>query len=326
MIEVIQVAPMCTVQDLGRRGWRHLGVSQTGAMDTLAMQQANMLVGNTPGAAVLEFSHAPLQLRLHSSRHVALMGAGHDAQWLDGTNGFQRLPTGFACLLPAGAVLHVRRPAAPGLRGYLAIAGGIAVPAIMGSRSTDINNGFGGWQGRPLRAGDQLPLAEPPTCPPDCRRGIRPLPRKLLLRALPGPEHEQFPAPSRALFWQQRWPISVQSNRMGLRLAGRHLDTRASGQQLSSPVLPGVVQVPDDGQPIILANDAQTTGGYARIAVIIEADLWRLAYLLPGDRVEFQQVGLAAARLARQRQRQFLLQQAQSLRGTQSQDKTDVSD
>jgi len=319
MIEMLHVAPLATVQDLGRFGQRHHGIGQAGAMDPVAARQANLLVGNSPDQALLEFSHGPIRLRLSDSRLIALMGADYQAYWQHpGDAAINPLPPGIARRLPAGALLTLAQPRHPGLRAYLAVAGGIAVAKLLGSRSTDLNAGFGGHEGRTLRGGDRLPLGSADASVAGSRTGIRPLPRGTYLRAITGPDYRLFDRPSQASFWHHRWLVSKYSNRMGLRLQGPSVAPPSMAELLSFPVLPGVIQVPGDGQPIILGNDAQTTGGYAHIATIIEADRWRLAYLLPGDRIQLQLVSFEAALLANRRLQRFLQLQAHNLREFQT--------
>lgn len=208
----------------------------------------------------------------------------------------------------AGQRLTLKRPL-HGMRSYLAVAGGIDVPEVMGSRSTDLKVGIGGFEGRLLRDGDRLAIgvstrkfSEP--------QGVKQLMWGNLIRALPGPEYQEFDEVSQASFWRSPWQLSPQSNRMGYRLQGQPLTRTTDRELLSHGLLPGVVQVPHNGQPIVLMNDAQTTGGYPRIACIIEADMYHLAQIPLGQPIHFVQCSLEEALKARYDQQRYLEQLA----------------
>lgn len=312
-IEVLRGGMLCSVQDLGRHGRRHLGISQCGAMDTLALQQANLLLGNLPGAAGLELSLGPVQLLFPQATWIALTGVDFGARLQTPEGGNAAVLSGHPLHIPAGAVLSLTRPALPGARGYLAVAGGIDVSLVLGSRSTDLKAGFGGHAGRALQAGDALPVGLPASTPATERRGVRGFAPTHVLRALPGPDYERFTQAAHTDFWLQPWRISAQSNRMGLRLNGTPLTLHSPANLLSAGVLPGDVQVPGDGLPIVLGVDCQTTGGYPRIASVIEADMWQLAHLSPLTSVYFQPVTLAVAHDATQQLTSYLLRLAERL-------------
>jgi antagonist of KipI len=283
-LQVLQPGLLTTVQDAGRDGWRHLGVARAGALDPGAAEIANRLVGNEPGAAVLEITLQGPTLQLHVPLRIALCGAAlpmlHEPVQGDA---FQ-VPGGRPVELPPG-VLKIGS-ARDGARAWLAIAGGIDVPRVMGSRSTDLRGGFGGLGGNALRAGDSLPVLlsahmgdEFPRFPRwwvDTARDDRDAPIRFVPSGLPG---------AKALA-RSRWRASPRSDRQGLRLDGAALSTDAP-EQLSAPVAPGTVQLPPDGLPIVLLADAQTVGGYPRLGHVIAADLPRLAQLRPGDEVAF---------------------------------------
>lgn len=301
MIEILRAGPLATVQDLGRPGWRDRAFSLCGALDSFALQAGNLLVGNAPEAAGLEFTLGAATLRFHADSCVAVTGTDVDAQ-LDG----RPLRPWWRQRVRAGQTLQLAAPRER-MRSYVAVAGGIAVPAALGSRSTDLKAGFGGLNGRALRDGDHLPLHADAALP------LRPVGMRApawdaTVRVLPGPEHDDFSAASRDAFWSADWTVTPQSNRMGYRLAGPTL-TREHGAELPSHgVLPGVVQVPPSGQPIVLLADAQTTGGYPKIGVVIRADLWKLAQLRLGARVRFVRCTHADA-VAALREQQLLLNQ-----------------
>lgn len=309
-MEVVLSAPLLTIQDLGRHGWRHLGVPRCGVMDTLALQQANLLLGNDDNAAALEITSAPVLLRFTEPTRIVLMGADMHAALLasDATTIKKtRLWPGFVTTVEAGDCLRLQQAPVPGQRALLAVAGGFAVAPVMGSRSTDLINGFGGLQGRALRAGDKVPLGT--VCDNTVRsshdktRGVRQQQWSTLLRILPAADFRRFDERARSALLETPWYVHADSNRMGLRLTGERLALAGNhNRQLSMGVLPGLIQVPADGQPIILAADAQTTGGYPAIASVISADLWQLAYLGPGTVLRFSEVSLAEAHGLRSRQ------------------------
>ncbi|MES3007697.1 MAG: biotin-dependent carboxyltransferase family protein [Pseudomonadota bacterium] len=303
-IEVIRCGALTTIQDAGRHGFRHLGVSQTGALDPIAMQQANLLLGNAPDAAVLEISVGPLVLHFPQDCAIAMSGSGFAAA-RNAPDATALLP-GHVSIIHSGETLTLNKPLIPGARCYLAFSGGIDVPTVLGSRSTDMQAGFGGLEGRALQAGDKLPIGAATQPLVKAGRGIRPLSPSHILRALPGPDYESFTTDSQVLLWSQPWRISHQSNRMGLRLKGTALQLEQTLDQPSAGVLPGDVQVPPDGLPIVLANDAQTIGGYPRIASVIRADLWQLAHFPPGTSVYFVLVSLQEAIAASARQAHYL--------------------
>ncbi|ALO47020.1 biotin-dependent carboxyltransferase family protein [Pseudohongiella spirulinae] len=311
MIEIVNTAPLLTVQDTGRFGNRHLGIPRCGMMDSLALQRANLLLGNTVDAAGLEISAAPVTIRSLQDHSMVLMGSDMQAS----VNAQAVLP-GVPFTLSPGDVLTLTRPRRPGERAVLAVAGGIEVPMKFASRSTDLNNRFGGFQGRALKSGDLLEvgaLSAENISRCKMSRSIRQLTPDRILRIIPGPDIQYFSTRAQDTLFQNQWWLTPQSNRMGLRLEGATLAVPAEHLRLSCGVLPGQIQVPASGQPVILANDAQSTGGYPVIASVINADLWKLAYLTPGDPFVFREVsvaeaqGLAAAQaMELQKLRQYL--------------------
>ena len=277
MIEIVRAGPLTTVQDLGRPGWRDRGLSLCGALDEFALQAGNLLVGNAPAAAGLEFTLGAATLCFHADTCIAITGTDAAAH-LDG----HPVRPWWRRRVRAGQTLKLAAPRER-MRSYLTVAGGIDVPAVLGSRSTDIKAGFGGLDGHALRDGDRLPLGLT-TALPLRVVGMRPPDWDASVRVLPGPEHDDFADDT---FWASDWTVTPQSNRMGYRLAGPVLQRERGGELPSHGVLPGVVQVPPSGQPIVLLADAQTTGGYPKIGVVIRADLWKLAQLRLGARLRF---------------------------------------
>lgn len=301
MLTIIR-AGMCTsVQDNGRHGFRHSGISQCGALDKPALTIANLLVGNDANTAALEITLGQLVVEFAADGWFALTGAGCEA-CLEG----KPVWSGWRSSVTAGQRLTLKRPR-QGMRSYLAVAGGIDVPEVMGSCSTDVKAGIGGLKGRLLQDGDRLALraSERRFNGP---QGVRQRLWGNRIRALPGPEYQEFDSTSRKAFWQAPWRLSAQSNRMGYRLQGPLLMRTTKRELLSHGLLPGVIQVPHNGQPVVLMNDAQTTGGYPRIACVIEADMYHLAQIPLGQPVHFVPCSLQEALRARCCQQRYLEQ------------------
>lgn len=285
-LHVLAPGLLTTVQDRGRGGWRHLGVALAGALDSDAASLANRLVGNAADAAVLELTLRGPTLRFDAPARVALAGAA-TAMRFDG----ECVPCGRPVDLPAGTLeLGALRG---GARAWLAIDGGIDVAPVLGSRSTDLRGGFGGWEGRALRAGDALPLgathARPIHAPRAPAWWIDPTDdAQLPIRYCPSVH------PAATALARRAWSVSASSNRQGLRLQGDALAS-TGGDGVSEPVAPGTIQLPADGGPIVLLRDAQTVGGYAKLGHVIAADLPRLAQCVPGQPLHFAPVDAATA-------------------------------
>ncbi|MET3417743.1 biotin-dependent carboxylase-like uncharacterized protein [Variovorax paradoxus] len=316
---------LASVQDLGRHGHRQVGICPGGALDVLALTLANRLVGNADGAAGLEITMGGCEIRFETATRIALAGDDFSAR-LDGRPIWPCWSVPVAAgqtLKLAGANALAPGAKKAGLRSWLAVAGGVDVPPVLGSRSTDLKAGFGGHHGRALRKGDRLALGATALDADRLARrafglrgpewGPEQSDSAIALRVLPGPEFDQFTAASHALLWSERWRITAQSNRMGSRLAGAELKRKRSIDMLSSGVIPGTIQVPPSGQPIILMGDAQTTGGYPRIGVVIRADLWKLAQAPLDGRLQLVQVDMGTALEAWAGQQRYLAQVAQGL-------------
>lgn len=277
---VLHAGLFTTVQDLGRPGYRDSGVPLSGAADSVSLRLANLLVGNPENAAGLECTLVGPTLRFERDATVALVGAE-----------FPGLPQALATRIAAGTVVSLGH-ANQGCRGYLAIAGGIDVEPVLGSRSTLVTVGLGGFAGRSLAKGDILSFGEPDRTL--LRYGSRSLVRRLamserpsILRIIPGDRAAAF---DKAV-WSRTYHVSSRSDRMGVRLDGPALDAAAdAGGMASVAVFPGTVQIPPDGRPIVLLADAQTSGGYPVLGQVIEADLPKAAQLRPGDDVRFKPV------------------------------------
>ncbi|EJC8038701.1 5-oxoprolinase subunit PxpC [Escherichia coli] len=303
MLKIIRAGMYTTVQDGGRHGFRQSGISHCGALDMPALRIANLLVGNDANAPALEITLGQLTVEFETDGWFALTGAGCEARLDDNA-----VWTGWRLPMRAGQRLTLKRPQ-HGMRSYLAVAGGIDVPPVMGSCSTDLKVGIGGLEGRLLRDGDRLPIGKAKRDFMEAQ-GVKQLLWGNRIRALPGPEYHEFDRASQDAFWRSPWQLSSQSNRMGYRLQGQILKRTTDRELLSHGLLPGVVQVPHNGQPIVLMNDAQTTGGYPSIACIIEADMYHLAQIPLGQPIHFVQCSLEEALKARQDQQRYFEQLA----------------
>ena len=323
-VTVIQSGFLISVQDLGRTGFRRSGVSIGGALDAHALRVANALVGNDDNAAGLEATFGKLQLRFEDQRIVAWCGGAFSVRIAG-----EELPPGHAALITKDEELIMTAPNA-GSRAWLAVSGGIDVPLILGSRSTDLRGNFGGHEGRSLRNGDSLRLGTTEslkerrfeTAVSDGRRSqiaspwisewSAPTPwastarRDRFLRIVRGAHWDRFTPAAQMSLLTTPFTVTPDSDRMGARLDGPALDRTDTSDLLSEAVAPGTLQVPPNGNPILLLGDCQTIGGYPKIAHVITVDLPLAAQLWPGDAVRFQEVSLAQAQdLLREREEDF---------------------
>ncbi len=304
MIEILSTPPLNTVQDLGRLGARHYGVSTSGAMDPVAFAVGNVLLGNPDNAAVLEVQTFPFVVRFLADTDFALTGADAAA-----TLDEQALPPWWSATARRGQTLTLRPPAS-GARAYLALGGGIDVPLILGSRSTHLRSEFGGFGGRALEQGDVLRTLARETAVAAWRSGglgvVPPafaLPahdagtndRVVRVRVLRAGEYDLFSDDMHETFWTTDWKITHQSDRGGYRLSGPALKLAAPVEMRSYGLVAGIVQVPPSGEPIIQLSDANTAGGYPKMATVIEADLWRLGQARLGSFIRFEEVSYEAA-------------------------------
>jgi biotin-dependent carboxylase-like uncharacterized protein len=286
-VEVVEAGLLTTVQDLGRQGRRRLGVPQAGALDPDAARAANLAVGNPPDAAVLECVLQGPTLRFHRPAAVALAGADLGAVLERADLGTWPVPAATAVHVRPGNVLSFAGRRA-GCRVYLAFAGGLDLPPVLGSRSTDLTAGFGGHAGRPLRSGDVLGVAA--GAPSRAGRGpaVAAADGTLVVRVVPGPQAHVFTDEARRRLTGATFEVGPSSDRVGYRLRGPALETAGRGETITDGMVPGCIQVPPDGQPIVVMADGPTTGGYPKIATVVSADLGRLAQLVPGEgRVRF---------------------------------------
>jgi len=303
MIEILSQSAFASVQDLGRFSAYRWGVGTAGAMDRLALSCGNILLGNPEDAAGIEAQVFPFELRFEADQAFALTGADCGTT-LDGV---PLLPWASAAA-KAGQVLRLGLPRAGrwrGARAYLTLAGGIDVPVVLGSRSTQLRSAIGGFDGRMLRQGDRLAVGDAAAAaaiagvvPPGLALPLEAdgLPAVRVLRAA---EYDAFTADSLSRFWSEPWKITPQSDRYGFRLAGPGLEPKAPLEVRSHGIVPGVIQVPHSGQPIVQMCDAQPSGGYPKVGTVIEADLWRLGQMPIGTRFRFVEVDWDAALAAR---------------------------
>jgi antagonist of KipI len=303
---------LTSVQDLGRTGLRQFGVSTSGALDSFALRLANLLVGNDESVAGLEITHGGLQLRFEDERIVAWCGGEFDVQI-----GSRALPAGHIARVQSGDELKFGG-AQIGCRCWLAISGGIDVPVVLGSRSTDLRANFGGLKGRNLCDGDQLSLGESRrssrlvgatagisswTAPHDW---ANPAKREPILRFIRGIDWNRFKSSTLQRLTSETFSVSPDSDRMGVRLDGPEVKREDKTDLISEAVAAGTIQVPPGGKPILLLGDCQTIGGYPKIAHVISVDLGVAAQLRAGDGVHFFEVSLQDAhRLLIERERDF---------------------
>ena len=296
-IRVIQPGVQTTVQDLGRFGYQQYGVPVAGAMDPRSLKLANILLDNDPGEAALEITIMGPQLEFTEPNYIALTGGDLNAV-LDG----KPMPRYEAVKVEPGQVLRFLG-LKNGCRAYLAFAGGLDIPAVMGSRSTYMKAKIGGYEGRKLEAGDELKFRAPqPDLPfPERRKlGIDFTPqRQYDLRVILGPQDDHFTEAGLETFCKEVYTVSAQFDRMGCRLDGTVIEHKNGGDIISDGIAMGAVQVPTAGLPIIMAADRQTTGGYTKIATVISADFRYLGQLKGGDKVHFVPVTIEQAQNAR---------------------------
>ena len=320
-MKIIDPGLMTTVQDRGRCGYQKHGVSPSGAMDPIALELANFLVGNEGTAAGLEMTIAGPTIEFQHDGLISICGAD-----LSPAIANLRLPTWRAIFVRAHSVLSFGATRW-GCRSYLSVAGGVAVPEVMGSRSTYLRAGIGGFHGRALQAGDEVPVGSRNLASHawlDAGASLSPMPFALSdhlvepndavglyqtskpVRVVTGPHHDLFDKQDRQTFLKQPFEVSPRSDRMGYRLSGPVLGSGERAELVSSAVVMGSVQVPRGGEPIVLMADRQTTGGYPSIAQVAAVDLPTVAQLKPGDAIGFEAVTIEQAQAALRAQREQL--------------------
>ncbi len=301
-IRVMKPGFFTTIQDLGRYGYAHLGISPAGAADTLSFRIANLLVGNLENTPALEMTLLGATLEFDESVIVAVTGASCECK-----AGLDQVPANTAFEIPAGAVLQCGSMMT-GARCYLAVQGGFDVPSVMGSASTFVAAHFGGFQGRRLQSGDVLQVRKHGSFRVRSIRSgaldsVR-VPRPL--RVTKGAQQDWFGPEAFEKLFSCAYTVSEQSGRTGLRLKGEAVRPREQAELLTDGIPLGAIQVPQDGQPIILFVDQQTTGGYPKIANVIAADMHRVGQLRPRDEVQFAEVTISEAVQALREQEQWL--------------------
>jgi biotin-dependent carboxylase-like uncharacterized protein len=280
VIEIVQTGPLATVQDLGRPGFASLGVSPSGAADRTALRLANRLVGNPESAAGVEITLGGLVVLFTEPATLALTGAPGPVG-LGGRQAFLNGP-----LRAREGDRLVVGPPVRGLRTYLAVRGGIDVPRVLGSRSTDVLAGLGP---DPLAAGTRLPIGAQTGTPAAIDQApVASVPDEIVLRVLPGPRDDWFTGESRRRFGAVTYTVSPQSNRIGLRFDGPALDRENDAELPSEGMVRGAVQVPPDGRPVLFLADHPVTGGYPVIGVVEPADVDLAAQARPGQPVSFR--------------------------------------
>lgn len=281
-IRIENPGPLTTVQDLGRIGHMHSGFQQSGAMDWYAASLANILCRNDENCAVLEMTLGGITCQFLDPAAFALCGADMHA-FLDG----EAVPVQRCVHAHAGSVLKMGM-ADSGCRTYMAVSGGLDVPLVMGSRSTNLRCEIGGFEGRRLRAGDVLPVFPSENTPEEASASVlTDLKEQALIRAVPGPQDDFFTKEGIRTFFSESYTVTPASDRMGMKLSGPAPQAKSGTDIVSDGIALGSVQIPAGGQPIILLADRQTVGGYAKIATVIRADLPKLAQMRPGDTVRF---------------------------------------
>ena len=298
VIRVQSPGLLTTVQDLGREGFGPMGVSPSGAADAISLRIGNRLTGNAEGAAGLEMTLLGGSFLFPEGAIVALTGSDFGAA-------LDSIPVELwaSVEIRAGQTLSLG-PTRSGARCYLCVRGGISVRPFLGSASTHILSGLGGFDGRPLRKGDVLNIGAPSeelASSPFHRVALTPqaldyLSPRRVLRVTPGPQCDWFPESSQQLFYTSTYRVAEESNRMGLRLEGKPIPRYSGGEMITEGVSLGAIQIPDGGSPIVLFVEQQTTGGYPKIANVISADLASLGQLRPRDEIWFERVEWEVAR------------------------------
>ncbi len=295
-LEVLEAAGLVSVQDLGRPGWGHCGVPRSGPMDAFALRAANALVRDPPESAMLEVGMGEVLLRATQDCVLAVTGAGYRVAL-----SIWDFPLWGTLFVRGGQRLRLIKTEG-GNWAYLALAGGIQVASVLGSRATYLRGNFGGLEGRRLQAGDLLEIGRTShpmeellarSLPPERRPAYS---QEAVIAVIPGPQIDHFTKRSWRAFLDSSYSVSPESDRMGYRLAGPPIRQRGSADLLSEGMPPGAVQVPADGQPIVMMADSPTSGGYPKIACVASADLPVLAQCQPGSgQVRFRVTTVDAA-------------------------------
>ncbi|MFP3089331.1 biotin-dependent carboxyltransferase family protein [Treponema sp. TIM-1] len=292
-MKIIGAGPLTTVQDRGRLGFMAMGFSPSGAMDDFSLSLANILAGNDEGEAVLEITMAGISAVFDGPAVIALTGADISPA-IDGKPAAMNR----ALVVGEGSVFSSAF-ARGGCRSYLAVAGGLDLPLVLGSRSTNLKVGIGGLDGRKLQDGDYLPFRAPCSALPDMDRRVYEPPAAgpgpLVLHVVPGVQEDRFSPGGIRTFYTSVYTLSPDSDRMGIRFTGPPVESKRGTDIVSDGIAAGAVQIPNSGQPLVLMRDRQTIGGYAKIGTVAGADLAFLAQLFPGMPVRFKRISLRRA-------------------------------
>lgn len=299
-IRIINGGLLTTVQDAGRTGYQRSGFGVSGVMDQRSYQIANMLLSNDPAEAVLEATVMGPEI-LFQEDNLFVVTGGDFAPALDG----QLIDNYKVYLGRKGSVLKLSF-AREGARAYIAFAGGLDIPVVMGSRSTNLKCKIGGYQGRKLEAGDIIAFRSPAVELPNMYKRYEKIrefsEKEITLRVVPGPQEDYFTEEGLHTFFNSTYQVGQESDRMGYRLEGEAITARNGVDIISDGIAPGSIQIPASGTPIIMMADRQTTGGYAKIATVITTDLPKLAQSMPGTKIHFKQVTVEEAQKLRRKE------------------------
>ncbi len=298
ILEVMIPGPLTTLQDRGRVGYGQYGVAQSGAVDSFSLRVGNLMVGNSENEACLEITLMGPVMKAHAHVAMAITGADLQPRIND-----RAVPMWQSIVIKKGDILSFKGPKS-GCRAYLAVGGGFYAQTVLGSKSTNLGGRFGGIAGRPLQKSEIL-YSNAPHLHLDTERrrlpsnAIPQYPTDCSVKVIMGPHHDHFSPETLTLFQESAFRVTGQSNRAGIRLAGPPIRAKEGFKKsiISEGVVPGAIQAPGDGQPIIILGET-VTGGYRKIAVVISADLHRLGQLKPGNRVSFVPVSLDEAKNA----------------------------
>ncbi len=299
-ITILKPGIMSSIQDLGRWGYQQFGVPVSGAMDRISASVANIICGNDENEAVIEMTLHGTSILFNENTYCAITGGGCQV-YIDEIE----LPFNRLLYIPAFTILHTKS-SSTGCRSYLAMAGGLEIEKQMGSASTYTASGIGGMKGRNLKTGDILSIKKTnrlfdfntlKTISGELRMSHWHVPdlvgmneRDNIIHVVAGPEYDLFDEVTRNKFFQSTYTIGLQSNRMGYRLEGEKLFMIHKHEMVSTPVTEGIIQVTNEGHPIILMADAQTTGGYPRIARVCTRDISKLSQMQPGEKIKFNKI------------------------------------
>jgi antagonist of KipI len=301
-LEILRTGLQTTIQDLGRFGAAHLGISASGASDHLAMRIGNLMVGNPENTPVIEMTLTGDTVLFHSNAFVALVGSKFKIN-LDE----KPFPFWMGAYISAGQVLTIG-PTLKGARCYLCVRGGLQVKNIINSASTHLTSRIGGLNGSILKKGDKIAFG-------NLDKVIQPIKNIknypdtdiTTVRVTKGLQWDWFDNQNRKLFFQKAYQVSTLSNRMGLRLSGESILSSKGNEIITEGMPLGAIQIPGNGQPILSFVEHQTTGGYPKLANVISADLYKVGQLKPGDQFEFQLIGFPEAEKARLEQENYIL-------------------